>query len=60
MTQNVGSANVSENLKSDASVPEKRTALRAAGVQVAARGKLSATALAAYDDLVARQGAQQA
>lgn len=54
------SANVTTNLSADAEPKDKRAALRAAGVDVATRGKLSATAEAAYQDLVERQQAQQA
>ena len=54
------SANVTPGLTADAEPKDKRAALRAAGVEVASRGKLSATAEAAYADLVERQAAQQA
>jgi len=57
MTEN--SANVTPGLTADATPAVKRSALRAAGVDVASRGKLSATAEAAYADLVQRQAAQQ-
>ena len=60
MSETANSANVTPGLSADATPAEKRAALVAAGVQVASRGKLSATAEAAYTDLVARQGDQQA
>ena len=58
MTDN--SANVTPGLSTEATPAVKRAALKAAGVDVASRGKLSAQAEQSYADLVERQAAQEA